>query len=351
MLLAPAVISCGGDDEGSLDTWCSVNEQIYAVGDLDAELTSGDPDELRESFAEMRALLDQAAKAAPPDVLADSNTVADAADRLHHVLDGVGYDMSAVEGDAIVDVAAIAAEREAAVERIEAYNARECGLEPPPGDDDEVAAGTDDTGDSGSGATGDVTAEADSAWCTAAQEMVDLSDAMDEVDYTDPAAVEQAVTDFVVAFEAIAPMAPAEIADAVATNLRGAQVLRDALAEADYDFLVADLSAIGELEAETDEARDQIEAYNEAVCGIDPDTDDEDETDSDFDPMEGSVRDQVIAELVRTGFTEEEAACFFDHIDFTDPDGAEDTGAIMEMLDECDIDMSRLMEIGEAMNP
>lgn len=349
MLLAPVLISCGGDDEGSLDAWCTVNEQIYAAGDLDAELASGDPDELRGSFAEMRTLLDEAAKAAPSDVLADANAVADAADRLHHVLDGVGYDMSAVEGDAIVDVAEIAADREAAVERIEAYNARECGLEPPPRDDDEVAAGTDD---SGGGATVDGAADAGSAWCVAAEEMVGLSDAMDEVDYTDPAAVERAVTDFVVAFEAIAPMAPAEIADAVATNLRGAQVLRDALAEADYDFLVADLSAIGELEAETDEARDQIEAYNEAVCGIDPDTDDEDdETESDFDPMEGSVRDQVIAELVRTGFTEEEAACFFDHIDFTDPDGADDTGAIMEMLEECDIDISRLMEIGEAMNP
>ncbi len=145
-LLVAALAGCGGDDAGSLDDWCDVNERIYASGDLDAEVEAGEPAELREAFAEARALLDEAARVAPEDILADANTVAEAADRLDHVLEGVDYDMAAIEGDGLIDVAAIAADREPALERIEAYNARECGLEPPEGDDQTAGTVEDSVG-------------------------------------------------------------------------------------------------------------------------------------------------------------------------------------------------------------
>lgn len=366
-LLVAALTGCGGDEAGSLDDWCDVNERIYASGDLDAEIEAGEPGELRAAFAEARALLDEAARVAPEDILADANTVAEAADRLDHVLEGVDYDMAAIEGDGLIDVAAIAADREPALERIEAYNARECGLEPPDrdaqtagtvedsGGEPDVTSDADTASESADDTSGEVASgeQPDSEWCVAAREMSVVADAMDDVDFTDPVAVEAAVTDFVTKYEEIAPIAPAEIAEAVGTNLEAALVLQSALAEVDYDFLIADLSAIGEIEAETDAARDVISAYNETACGIP--ADDEDETEdtgeSQFDPFEGSVRDQVIAELVRAGFTEEEAACFFDNIDFTDPDAGQDTAAIMEMLDSCGIDLTRLMELGEALNP
>ena len=369
-LLVAALAGCGGDEAGSLEDWCEVNELIYASGNLDAEIEAGEPAELREAFAEARALLDEAARVAPEDILADANTVAEAADRLDHVLEGVDYDMAAIEGDGLIDVASIAADREPALGRIEAYNARECGLEPPEGDD-QTAGTVEDSGedsdatsdadtapDTGTetadGTSGEVASgeQPDSEWCVAAREMTVVADAMDDVDFTDPAAVEAAVTDFVAKYEEIAPIAPPEIAEAVDTNFQAALVLQSALAEVDYDFLIADLSAIGEIEAETDAARDVISAYNETACGIPADDDETEDTDeSQFDPFEGSVRDQVIAELVRAGFTEDEAGCFFDHIDFTDPDAGDDTAAIMEMLDTCGIDLARLMELGEALNP
>lgn len=367
-LLALGITACGGDDAGSLDDWCDVQERIHAQGSLDAEIESGDPDALRDAYAESRALLDEAARVAPDDVLGDANRLADAADRLDHVLAAVDYDMAAIEADGLIDVATIAAEREPALERVQAFNARECGLEPPDGEelaggtaDDsatadatgDAAAGTGAPGDDTSGTTSDgATGElADSEWCVAAREMSAVADALDAVDYTDPTAVEAAVTEFVSKFEEIAPLAPDEIADAVATNLAGAHVLRDALAEVDYDFLIADLSVIAEREAETDAAQDVISSYNETACGIPADDDETEDTDeSAFDPLEGSVRDQVIAELVRAGFTEEEAGCFFDSIDFSDPDAGEDMSAIMEMLDACGIDLMRLMELGEALN-
>lgn len=360
MLLVPALFACGGDDAGSLDDWCEVNERIYARGNLDDEVEAGDADQLRDAYAEMRALLDEAAKVAPEDILADANTVADAADRLDHVLEGADYDMAAIEADGIVDVAGIAAEREPAIERIEAFNARECGLEPPADDGDVAAESADETvGDpvdevSEDAVSGDVSSDPDSEWCIAAREMETVADAMDDIDYTDPEAVETAVTEFVSKYEEIAPLAPAEIAGDIALNMEGALLLRDALAAVDYDFLVADLSAIGRIEAEADAAKDRIEAYNERACGIPADVEadtTDDATESEFDPFEGSIRDQVIAELVRSGFTEDEAACFFDNIDFTDPDAAGDTDAIMVMLDECGIDIARLMEIGEALSP
>ena len=375
-LLVAALAGCGGDEAGSLDDWCEVNERIYASGDLDAQIESGDPDQLRAAFADTRALLDEAARVAPDDVLADANAVADAADRLDHVLDGVDYDMAAIEADGLIDVASIAADREPALERIEAYNARQCGLEPPERVDQTAGAvedsggesdapsdtgsdtGSDTASDTGSESADDTSGEVatgeqpDSKWCVAAREMSVVADAMDDVDFTDPAAVEAAVTDFVAKYEEIAPIAPPEIAEAVDTNFQAALVLQSALAEVDYDFLIADLSAIGEIEAETDAARDVISAYNETACGIPADDDETEDTDeSQFDPFEGSVRDQVIAELVRAGFTEDEAGCFFDHIDFTDPDAGDDTAAIMEMLDTCGIDLARLMELGEALNP
>jgi hypothetical protein len=65
-----------------------------------------------------------------------------------------------------------------------------------------------------------------------------------------------------------------------------------------------------------------------------------------FDP-DSPLRQQFLAYLVTCGFTEPEAACLFDHLDFTDPAVAGgDPDAMAPAFEECRIDGGRLAEIG-----
>ena len=187
-------------------------------------------------------------------------------------------------------------------------------------------------------------------WCTVAAEVDQLSDRSDLVDYTDPAAVENYLNDLVPALDAAAAEAPDEIADAVATSADIAGRLRDALADADYDMLVADLSLIDELDAERDAAQDTIRTFNAAQCGIEFD----DVTagpDDDFSFSDGSLRDQFIDQLVASGFTLPEAACIFDEMDFSDTASLDDPDTLLPIFEYCGIDLDRLEEIGTAAAP
>jgi hypothetical protein len=65
-----------------------------------------------------------------------------------------------------------------------------------------------------------------------------------------------------------------------------------------------------------------------------------------FDPN-GSLRDQFVAYLVSCDFTQSEAACLFEHLDFDDPDVlAGDPDAMLPAFDACNIDTDRMAEIG-----
>lgn len=187
-------------------------------------------------------------------------------------------------------------------------------------------------------------------WCAIAVDVDQLSDQSDLVDYTDPAAVEAYLGELVPALESAAAEAPGEIADAVATSADIAGRLRDALADADYDMLVADLSLIDELDAERDAAQDAIRSFNAEQCGLEFD-DDPDEPDDDFSFSDGSLRDQFIGQLVASGFTLPEAACIFDEMDFSDSSSLDDPDALLPIFEYCGIDLDRLEEIGTAVAP
>ncbi|MEQ8436716.1 MAG: hypothetical protein RIB65_04440 [Ilumatobacter fluminis] len=189
-------------------------------------------------------------------------------------------------------------------------------------------------------------------WCAVAIEVETLSSQSDLVDYTDPAAVEEYLDQLIPALEASVDSAPAEIADAVATSADISGRFRDALADAGYDMLVADLSLVDELDAERDAARDEIRAFNAEYCGFEFDDDvDPDEPDDDFSFSDGSLRDQFIGQLVASGFTMPEAACIFDEMDFSDPSSLEDPDALIPIFEFCGIDLDRLEEIGTAVAP
>jgi hypothetical protein len=61
------------------------------------------------------------------------------------------------------------------------------------------------------------------------------------------------------------------------------------------------------------------------------------------------LRDQFVSYLVVCGFTQSESACLYDHLDFDDPAVlAGDADAMLPAFRACDIDASRMAEIGRA---
>ena len=196
------------------------------------------------------------------------------------------------------------------------------------------------------GATG-VGSDPDSDWCVAARAVQTAGDAFDAVDFTDPAAIEAAIDEMMTQYEAALTLAPPEIASALNESFDGLRELRTQLEAVAYDFLDADLSVLDDADGSIDAANAEIGRYNEAVCGIvagpaGGDT----ATGEGFDPGAGTIREQAIAELVATGFTEQEAGCIFDRLDFTDPEIANDVSAMAAVFDACGIDLARIAELG-----
>jgi hypothetical protein len=65
-----------------------------------------------------------------------------------------------------------------------------------------------------------------------------------------------------------------------------------------------------------------------------------------FDP-DAPLRDQFVGYLVGCGFTEPEAACLFDQLDFDDPAVlAGEPDAMAPAFEACGIDVGRMAEIG-----
>lgn len=368
-----ALAACGGDDgSASAGDWCTLAQRLEDNDTAFEGMLGDDPDVVKDSIDELRDLLDEAARTAPDEILADVNTSADGVDALAGLIEDADYDITQIDEAALAELDVLGDEMNAATDRIEQYNETECGIVADgaegvndgtndemdgEGADDGATATTDPatvetTGESDGGDTGDdgaFSGDADSAWCRAARDVQDASDALDadDFDFTDPATVEQAFGDMLTAIEGAIGSAPPEIAADVDTSYEGFLRLDEALATVDYDFLSADLSLLDELDDEMEAAGARIEQYNEDVCGIPSDsTLDDTSADEDFDPSAGSIREQTIDELMTQGFTEAEAGCIFDEIDFTDPDLGSDMNAIVAVFDACGIDVERLAELG-----
>lgn len=177
-------------------------------------------------------------------------------------------------------------------------------------------------------------------WCGLALAVEAATEGRDDVDFTDPVAVEAYVEPVAALMEQAVVLAPPEIAAAVALSAGNTLIIYDALSGNGFDMLTLDLSEIGVVEEGADEATDAIETYNETVCGIPPEVDEGD--DDPIDLGTGSLRDLFVDQLVASGFTEVEAKCIFGELDF----GAEITDAAVEAaFDACGIDPRRLEEL------
>jgi hypothetical protein len=186
------------------------------------------------------------------------------------------------------------------------------------------------------------TGDSDSEWCVVAADVEAYGDEFDNIAFGDPEEVERAVSTMLSKMEAAERFAPPELADAVATSVAGVQALNEALAAIGYDFLNADLSTIDN--AAMTEAGDLIDRYNVEVCGLDIDLSEDESSEDGFDPSAGTVREQITAQLVQLGFTDEEATCIVDQIDFSQVDEL-DEHAMLAAFDACEISLTRLGEI------
>ena len=188
--------------------------------------------------------------------------------------------------------------------------------------------------------------DADSEWCVASRELDALGDEMAAVFY-DPIELERASAAMVTAVGDAAPLAPPELAADVATVAAGMQKFRAAMDEVGFDLLNADLSKL-QFDAAYQAASDRLDAYDEQVCGIYHDDWADEASSGQLDPAAGTPVEQLVAILTRAGFTEDEATCVVENIDFDDDAiRSGDPAALAPVFEVCDIDPTRLEQIAE----
>ncbi len=207
-------------------------------------------------------------------------------------------------------------------------------------------------GDSAGGGTAE-------SWC----DFVDEADVVNEIFDAlgaDPAEVESQLKTVEGFVKRLPNEAPSEIADDAKVMADGNQMLIDAFKAADFNIADADLSfmADDDLDAKLEAASDGLDAYTQKECGRpfgdsddsdDADTGDsgDDGDDNDFDPANGTIREQLISQFESIGLTNEESSCIAGNLDFADPAvQSGDIGSMLSVFEECGIGLDRLAELG-----
>ena len=140
-------------------------------------------------------------------------------------------------------------------------------------------------------------------------------------------------------------LAPDEIRSDVVTSAESFGLVAAEFERANYNVLDVDLGALDAIATDPkfEAADENLDAFFFNVCnqGDDPALD-EDEDDSIGD---GTLRDQLIASLVATGFTEEEAECITENIDVLGDD-LQDPEQLFALITTCGISPERLGQLG-----
>ncbi|MGK0274621.1 MAG: hypothetical protein ACI9N0_001001 [Ilumatobacter sp.] len=219
-------------------------------------------------------------------------------------------------------------------------------------------------GGSSSGPAGGASA---ASWC----DFADESDVVDEIFSSlgaDASDLEAGITQVESFVKRLPDEAPDEIKEPAKKLAEGTQMLVDAIKAADYNILDADLSFLenSTLDAELEAASDELDAYTETACGRSFSGGDETDTDTgvagddtvdtsddavddsgDFNPGDGTIREQLVAQFVSIGLAQQEAECIADKLDFGDPAvQSGDIGAMLGVFEECGIGLDRLAELG-----
>lgn len=210
-----------------------------------------------------------------------------------------------------------------------------------------VDAGGDDAG------TEEQAAAGGEEFCAAAAEVDSALDSFDLVSLT-PEDLESTMTDTLTKMQNAAELAPDDIRPAIETSEEGFSLMNTALAEANYNLLDFDLAVLDQLDADPkyNDAADELSVYLFEQCGLgtDPalDVDTDAETGTDAPGLEGTAREQIVTQLVATGFTEAEATCLAETPDLLEVMTSADSTAILAAFESCGIPPERLLELGGA---
>lgn len=203
--------------------------------------------------------------------------------------------------------------------------------------------------------SGDQTAASGNAedFCVAAAEVDDALDSFDLVSLM-PEELEATMADTLAKMQIARDLAPEDIRPALETSEEGFSVMNAALADANYNMLDLDLAVLDQLDADPkyNDAADELSVYLFEECGLgtDPALDVATDTDTDTDTsgLEGTAREQLVTQLVATGFTEAEAGCLADTPDLLQVMTSADTNAILAAFAACGIPPERLFELDVA---
>jgi hypothetical protein len=125
--LGPAVAACGGGDGGSAEAWCDLAREVEDAPDPFGGDETPSPETMKAAFTDLLDVFERAEKAAPDEIKDDVTTSLNAFREFNDALAAADYNFLDIDLSSIQQVMNDA---EAAGDRIEAYNARECGIEP-----------------------------------------------------------------------------------------------------------------------------------------------------------------------------------------------------------------------------
>jgi hypothetical protein len=194
-----------------------------------------------------------------------------------------------------------------------------------------------------------------SDWCTLAVAITATSDELDAEDFDifNPDTLRETYGRFRDQIEGARGAVPGEIAADFDVLVTSFVAFDDALAAVDYDFFAIDAALLDQLDtADLATASNNIELYNEQVCGIPAELEDvpTDDAGAGGDAGDGgstelptgTVLDSVVAALVAIGLTEEQATCIVSELGPDALAGDPTSPAYLDAFEICGIDPATL---------
>jgi hypothetical protein len=132
-----------GDDGSGGGEWCDMARNVEAEMDTFEDVDFTDPESLEDAYQQMIDEVEDAVDSAPDEIEDDLELIIDGFKELFEALQDVDFDFLELDQSVLEN-----SEVEAASDRIEAYNERECGIESDSDVTDDTDAGDDtDSGD------------------------------------------------------------------------------------------------------------------------------------------------------------------------------------------------------------
>lgn len=186
----------------------------------------------------------------------------------------------------------------------------------------------------------------DSEWCVVAAENREWQESIDDDTMADPEAMEAYFTEAHSRLSEARAVVPDELADHLDVAVASMEELLADLEAADWSIYDVDMSIL-----ETDEAKaaeQAIDDYNEDVCGLPSNEDEDDDGGSSLDPTSGSIREQFETKLIEGGASLTEAKCVageFLALDngFDDLGDSEATELMSGIAETCDVRLADLL--------